>query len=82
MKIQKPAVPAADVPAEIKGAIKGESNPEAAGKATPAHKPDPGLSERRKMIRTLPVPDAVESERDTDWALFQALSDPEAAPKK
>jgi hypothetical protein len=32
-----------------------------------------GLAERRHFIRPLPVPDAVESDGDTDWATFQAL---------
>jgi len=36
-----------------------------------------GFVERRKVGRTLPVPLAVESNGDTDWATFQALlSDP------
>jgi hypothetical protein len=38
-------------------------------------KADLGLTERRKMIRPLPAPQAVESDGDTDWALFQPLSD-------
>jgi len=44
--------------------------PGATEKAKPA---DLGLSERRRSIRPLPVPDAVESNGDTDWAAFQAL---------
>jgi hypothetical protein len=32
-----------------------------------------GIAERRHFIRPLPVPDAVESDGDTDWATFQAL---------
>ena len=36
-----------------------------------------GFVERRRVGRTLPVPLAVESNGDTDWATFQALlSDP------
>jgi hypothetical protein len=35
---------------------------------------DLGLVERRRTVRPLPVPDAVESNGDTDWATFQALS--------
>jgi hypothetical protein len=34
---------------------------------------DLGLVERRRTVRPLPVPDAVESNRDTDWAPFQTL---------
>ena len=37
-------------------------------------KVDLALTERRQIVRPIPVPDAVESERDTDWALFQELS--------
>jgi hypothetical protein len=32
------------------------------------------VTERRHFIRPLPVPDAVESDGDTDWATFQALN--------
>ena len=32
-----------------------------------------GFVERRKAVRTLPVPLVVESDGDTDWAVFQAL---------
>jgi hypothetical protein len=53
-----------------------------AGKVTSPEKPDQGLAERRKLIRPLPTPEAVESEGDTDWALFQALSANESEPKK
>lgn len=74
MKNQKQAVPSADAPA-------GGKN-DAGAKSASETKPDQGLSERRKAIRTLPVPDAVESERDTDWALFQSLSDSQTAPDK
>jgi hypothetical protein len=35
---------------------------------------DLGVVERRRTIRPLPVPDAVESNGDTDWATFQALN--------
>ena len=45
-------------------------------------KQDSGLAERRRAIRTLPTPEAVESEGDTDWALFQALSGEEPKPEK
>jgi hypothetical protein len=34
---------------------------------------DLGLTERRHVVRPLPVADAVESDGDTDWATFQAL---------
>jgi hypothetical protein len=33
----------------------------------------PKFIERRQFVRPLPVPDAVESDGDTDWATFQAL---------
>lgn len=51
---------------------------------TDAHTPkqDLGLAERRKAIRPLPAPEAVESERDTDWALFQSLSGEEPKTEK
>ena len=45
-------------------------------------KQDSGLAERRKLIRPLPTPEAVESEGDTDWALFQSLSGQEPDPQK
>ena len=32
-----------------------------------------GLSERRRSVRLLPVPEAVESNGDSEWAAFQAL---------
>lgn len=35
---------------------------------------DLGINERRHFIRPLPVPDAVESDRDTDWDTFQSLN--------
>ena len=35
---------------------------------------DQGITERRHFIRPLPVPDAVESDRDTDWDTFQSLN--------
>ena len=34
---------------------------------------DLGLTERRRTIRPLPVPDVVESESDTAWGAFQSL---------
>ena len=73
MKDKTMAGPAGNAPTE--------SPTDAAKPGTPESKPDHGLSERRKMIRTLPVPDAVESERDTDWALFQSLSEAQEKPK-
>jgi hypothetical protein len=33
-----------------------------------------GIDERRHFIRPLPVPDAVESDGDTDWDTFQILN--------
>jgi len=32
-----------------------------------------GLTERRRLIRPLPVPDVEESDRDSVWGTFQAL---------
>jgi hypothetical protein len=34
---------------------------------------DADTIERRKLVRPLPVPDAVENDGDTDWDAFQAL---------
>jgi len=47
-----------------------------AEKLTP---PDLGLTERRKFIRPLPVPEVLESDGDSAWGAFQALisEDPE-----
>ena len=49
----------------------------ASSAATPPAEPpksaDLGMAERRKMIRPLPVPEALESHGDTDWAAFEAL---------
>ena len=44
--------------------------------AQPAQEPsqaDLDLKERRKFIRPLPSPEAVESNGDSDWAAFNAL---------
>ncbi len=65
MKPVKPDLP----PAAKTPAAKSPVAPEAEALAKPV---DLGLAERRKFIRTLPVPLAVESEGDTDWAVFQA----------
>jgi hypothetical protein len=43
------------------------------GSKPPARSSDLGLTERRHAVRPLPVPEAVESDGDTDWATFQAL---------
>ncbi len=43
-------------------------------KAEKAKPVDLGIAERRHFIRPLPVADVVESDRDTDWAAFQALN--------
>ena len=72
MKNEKQAVPKADAPTDSK----------ADAKANAAPKLDQGLSERRRVVRTLPVPEAQESEGDTDWALFQALSSDDSTAKK
>jgi hypothetical protein len=34
---------------------------------------DLGLTERRHVVRPLPIPEVEESDGDTDWANFQAL---------
>ena len=64
--------------------MKANAKTEIAGKrgvasekgATPSQhsKIDLALTERRQIVRPIPVPHAFESERDTDWALFQELS--------
>ena len=49
---------------------------EPAQPAQPAQEPsqaDLDLKERRKFIRPLPSPEAVESNGDSDWAAFNAL---------
>ena len=48
----------------VEPGIKALSPPEPVG---------PGITDRRKTVRTLPIPLAVESDRDSDWALFEAL---------
>lgn len=50
-----------------------------AAEATPV-RADQALTERRKLVRQIPAPEAVESDRDTDWALFQALSSTDDPP--
>ena len=64
---------------EVTPAANGSS---AAKAEVPTPKQDLGLAERRKLIRPLPAPEAVESEGDADWALFQALSGKEPDPEK
>jgi hypothetical protein len=32
-----------------------------------------GLTERRRLVRPLPAPHAVEVQSDVDWAIFQTL---------
>ena len=70
----KPATPAPAAPPQATASPaakpQGSEKPGGTEKAKPA---DLGLSERRRSIRPLPVPDAVESNGDTDWATFQAL---------
>ena len=63
MKSDKVSVPAA-LPA---------SDGQSGGAKAPAKPFDLGLVERRQGVRPLPVPEAVESDGDTDWATFQAL---------
>jgi hypothetical protein len=68
MKFQKlPQSPAASEKATV--------DPSQATGSAGESKSDLGLTERRKMIRPLPAPQAVESDGDTDWAMFQSLSD-------
>ncbi len=45
----------------------------AAPPTSPNRPADLGIVERRKVVRTIPAPLAVESDGDTDWAVFQAL---------
>jgi hypothetical protein len=33
-----------------------------------------GLTERRRLIRPLPVPEVVESDRDSVWGAYQSLT--------
>ena len=49
------------------------SGRDSGGAKPPAKSADLGLTERRHGVRPLPVPEAVESDGDTDWATFQAL---------
>jgi hypothetical protein len=64
----------------MKHAQEPDRNPKSSGPATAkADEPKPtsydlGISERRKAVRTLPVPLAQESDGDSGWAAFQALS--------
>ena len=64
MKIVKPAKPAAS----------GSPGTDDAAKDEKSKSGELGLSERRRFIRPLPVPEAVESDGESDWATFQALS--------
>ncbi len=64
MKSAKPAKPAAS----------SSPGTDAAAKDEKTKSDDLGLSERRNFIRPLPVPHAVESDGESDWATFQALS--------
>jgi hypothetical protein len=57
--------------AKSSGAKQAPNEPVDAAQA--AKVADLGIAERRRSIRPLPVPDAVESNGDTDWAAFQAL---------
>jgi hypothetical protein len=63
-KFAKPSEPAAS----------GSSGSDAAAKNEKPRPGDLGIAERRHFIRPLPVPDAVESDRDTDWDTFQTLN--------
>jgi hypothetical protein len=38
-----------------------------------AHHGALGLTERRRSTRLLPVPDAVETDNETEWRAFQSL---------
>ncbi len=50
-----------------------DSTEKAAAAAAVDEKTGLGLSERRRSVRLLPVPEAVESNGDSEWAAFQAL---------
>jgi hypothetical protein len=57
-----------------KSVAKAKSGTDAVASVEPHHSDDLGIAERRHFIRPLPVPDAVESDRDTDWDTFQTLN--------
>lgn len=56
-----------------------EQAPDGNGAAIPVGEPerfksaDLGLTERRRLVRPLPAPEAVESDGDSAWAAFQSL---------
>jgi hypothetical protein len=57
-----------------KAAAKGKSDTDAVADTENPNSDDLGIAERRHFIRPLPVPDAVESDGDTDWDTFQTLN--------
>jgi hypothetical protein len=69
-KVQKPSKPVN--PPESANPGKPGTDKVAAGAPSPSD--DLGIAERRHFIRPLPVPDAVESDGDTDWDTFQTLT--------
>jgi hypothetical protein len=72
-------------PAEAASTFKGTAQPEANGWGAMLAPNEPadaaqtdkvadlGIVERRRFIRAIPVPDAMQSNGDTDWATFQTL---------
>jgi hypothetical protein len=61
-------------PSKSVAKAKSGTNADAVAKVDPPHSDDLGIAERRHFIRPLPVPDAVESDGDTDWDTFQTLN--------
>jgi hypothetical protein len=70
VKLQKPSKPIK--PPE--SAALGKAGEDEVAREEPASSGDLGIAERRNFIRPLPVPDAVESDGDTDWDTFQTLT--------
>lgn len=63
----------ADTAKELAAPVSADAAKTAAGAGMTATA-DPGLKERRRMVRAIPVPEAHESESDSDWAAFQELA--------
>jgi hypothetical protein len=72
MKLGSTTFPQADSQSPVAG--------QASLEGAPPKPSDLGFVERRKVVRTLPAPLAVESNGDTDWANFQALLSDQPKP--